>query len=140
LIVVETPTYSGWNTTTLAVSSSGTSIFVTTAVSTKIESVTCTEYNCLTQKGSSNSPAVPNSIETAHLTSSGVPNSIETPYLTSSGVSNSIETSYLSISSAPNIETSVELTSVPSIITTNDVNKANTLAFSGLAILLLQFI
>ena len=138
----------------MAVSWSGTSIFVTTAVSTKIESVTCTEYNCLTQKGSSNSPAVPNSIETAHLTSSGVPNSIETSYLTSSGVSNSIETSYLtssgvsnsietsylSISSAPNIETSVELTSVPSIITTNDVNKANTLAFSGLAILLLQFI
>jgi len=81
-----------------------------------------------------------NSIETSYLTSSGVSKSIETSYLTSSGVSNSIETSYLSISSAPNIETSVELTSVPSIITTNDVNKANTLAFSGLAILLLQFI
>ena len=134
LIVVETPTYKGWNTTT-----PGTYTSITTAVATDIETVTCTEYSCLVQSGVSSS---------ATTASSEAPNSIKTTYLSTSSfssnfISNIVSTNAVAtnaVSHTPSIETSIEVFTAPSVITTNGINRASALKSSGLVILLLQFI
>ncbi|SGZ39604.1 uncharacterized protein HGUI_01804 [Hanseniaspora guilliermondii] len=139
VIVVETPTNVGWNATSLKTASSeNPSTAVTTEFNTEYQTVVCTEYSCLKPSQTANLP----------LSSKSIPSSVKTSYLSSSekSLSNvfadtktstirSIETSVI-----PSVEASPKSASTPSLITTENPNKANSLKISALFILLLHLV
>ncbi|KAL6935700.1 hypothetical protein ACO0R3_000754 [Hanseniaspora guilliermondii] len=138
LVIVETPTFNGWNST-----------FITTNTATDIETVTCTDLVCEQQStkgqqpkptqsayvsgsGNNGAPSMSTSQQSIETSANHVPSGIETTYVTGSGGN-------VASSVVPSIEIS-SASQTPTLITTADENKASSLKIGGLLILLLQFI
>lgn len=144
LIIVETPTFNGWNST-----------FVTTNTATDIETVTCTDLVCEQQStngqqpkptqsayvsgsGNNGAPSMSTSQQSIETSANHVPSGMKTTYVTGSG--GNVASSVTTIASVvPSIEIS-SASQTPTLITTADENKASSLKIGGLLILLLQFI
>ena len=164
IVIIETFTYRGWNSSSVTSSS---------ASYTETETATCTDHSSQTILSTSSTTTDTTDIETASFTgtnsqptsSTSVPTDFATPTDTetvscsdenchlppsTSFTSTTIETSYVSGSSdsllspvssvAPSVETSSVIISTPALITTANENKAASLKLGGLFILLLQFI
>ncbi|KAL6943329.1 hypothetical protein ACO0OE_003210 [Hanseniaspora uvarum] len=169
IVIIETFTYRGWNSSSVTSSS---------ASYTETETATCTDHSSQTTIiHFSQQQQNTTDIETASFTgtnsqptsSTSVPTDFATPTDTNtdtetvscsdkncqlppstSFTSTTIETSYVSGSSdsllspvssvAPSVETSSVILSTPALITTANENKAASLKLGGLFILLLQFI
>ncbi|KAL6947788.1 hypothetical protein ACO0OE_001801 [Hanseniaspora uvarum] len=164
IVIIETFTYRGWNSSSVTSSS---------ASYTETKTATCTDHSSQTILSTSSTTTDTNDIETASFTgthsqptsSTSVPTDFATPTDTetvscsdenchlppsTSFTSTTIETSYVSgfinsllspVSSvAPSVETSSVIMSTPALITTANENKASSLKLGGLFILLLQFI
>ncbi|KAL6950719.1 hypothetical protein ACO0OE_001206 [Hanseniaspora uvarum] len=168
IVIIETFTYRGWNSSSVTSSS---------ASYTETETASCTDHSSQTILSTSSTTTDTNDIETASFTSThsqptsstSVPTDFATPTDTNtdtetvscsdkncqlppstSFTSTTIETSYVSGSSnsllspvssvAPSVETSSVILSTPALITTANENKAASLKLGGLFILLLQFI
>ncbi|KAL6945531.1 hypothetical protein ACO0OE_002500 [Hanseniaspora uvarum] len=164
IVIIETFTYRGWNSSSVTSSS---------ASYTETKTATCTDHSSQTILSTSSTTTDTTDIETASFTgthsqptsSTSVPTDFATPTDTetvscsdkncqlppsTSFTSTTIETSYVSGSSnsllspvssvAPSVETSSVVLSTPALITTANENKAASLKLGGLFILLLQFI
>jgi len=164
IVIIETFTYRGWNSSSVTSSS---------ASYTETETATCTDHSSQTILSTSSTTTDTTDIETASFTgtnsqptsSTSVQTDFATPTDTetvscsdencqlppaTSFTQTTIETSYVSGSSdsllspvssvAPSVETSSVILSTPAMITTANENKASSLKLGGLFILLLQFI